>query len=173
MLAAPLVLAKSDTVEGGAGVKEGSCLISGLTALFSIPCCAAGPGEEAKAAGPVAVAGGAVAGVADAPAAGTSGAKSDPPDAKAEVVPAILAGATGFSAVGVEVSRGVREPDFRDDKPAGEGCAMGGLGTRLRVGGMAVLAAFSKSSTWREAGLLLLPPDLPLSCAARDLQSQC
>ena len=39
------------------------------------------------------------------------------------------------------------------------------------AGGAAMPAAFSKSSTWREAGRLLLPPVRPLSCWARDLQA--
>lgn len=39
------------------------------------------------------------------------------------------------------------------------------------AGGPAMPAAFSKSSTWREAGRLLLPPVRPLSCWARDLQA--
>ena len=64
------------------------------------------------------------------------------------------------------------EPDL-----AVEGAIEGGR-ARLEVvvvmemaGGAAMPAAFSKSSTWREAGRLLLPPVRPLNCCALDLQA--
>ena len=44
------------------------------------------------------------------------------------------------------------------------------LGVMEMAGGAAMLAAFSKSSTCREAGRLLLPPARPLNCCALDLQ---
>jgi len=44
------------------------------------------------------------------------------------------------------------------------------LGVMEMAGGPAMLAAFSKSSTCREAGRLLLPPVRPLNCCALDLQ---
>ena len=44
------------------------------------------------------------------------------------------------------------------------------LGVMEMAAGAAMLAAFSKSSTCREAGRLLLPPVRPLNCCALDLQ---
>ena len=43
------------------------------------------------------------------------------------------------------------------------------LGVMEMAAGAAMLAAFSKSSTCREAGRLLLPPVRPLNCCALDL----
>ena len=118
-------------------------------------CCADALGNKSEAA----------AAPTDTTGLGASGAFAVP-----GVLADSLPGARGFPVVGVVVSLGVREPDLRDERPAGEGLVgPGGLRARARVGGVARLAAFSKSSTWSEAGLLLLPPTLPLSWAVRDL----
>lgn len=67
--------------------------------------------------------------------------------------------------LGVPDSLGVIEPDL-----AVVGATEGGrarlevVGVMEMAGGGAIPAAFSKSSTWREAGRLLLPPVRPLNC---------
>lgn len=71
-------------------------------------------------------------------------------------------------------SRGVMEPDLLE--VVLRGGAMDGGGVALGVtetgGGVGMPeAAFSKSSTCREAGRLLLPPMRPLICCALDLRS--
>lgn len=72
--------------------------------------------------------------------------------------------------LGVPESLGVMEPDL-----AVVAARVGGrvrldvLGVMEMAGGAAMLAAFSKSSTCREAGRLLLPPVRPLNCCALDL----
>lgn len=106
---------------------DGSCLILGLTALPSMLCCADALGEKSDAV---------------AATAGTTGLGA------AVAIPGVLAdslpGARGVPVVGVVVSLGVREPDLRDERPAGEGLVMAdGLRARVRVGGVARLAAFS------------------------------
>ena len=65
------------------------------------------------------------------------------------------------------------EPDLWDVRGGamdGDGVAFGGTETGGGVGTLE--AAFSKSSTCREAGRLLLPPMRPLICCARDLHPQ-
>ena len=72
-------------------------------------------------------------------------------------------------------SRGVMEPDLLDVVLSGGPMDGGGvaLGVTETGGGVGMPeAAFSKSSTCREAGRLLLPPMRPLICCALDLQPQ-
>ena len=122
------VLKPSVIAEEAVG-SDGSCLISGLTALPSMLCCADAVGEKSDA----------VAAPADTTGVGANAAVAIP-----GVLADSLPGARGFPVVGVVVSLGVREPDLRDERPAGEGLVMAdGLRARVRVGGVARLAAFS------------------------------